>query len=203
MPATFPSHAAAVLPLKFWKPHWFDGIALTIGSAAPDFAYALDGTWFEAPVPNWPPLYAIAHSWYGIVMWGLPVTVAGCWIVRRTFARVSSAWLLTASSAITGAASHVVWDHLATQPLPDIVSSVIGAVLAVVFLALHFRHRVGKRHSGEELTIAWGAALGVFAAGAVWLPFLPGAALVHTTGSRIVLLTGLSLLIGRSVRTRS
>ena len=36
MPATFPSHAAAVLPLKLWRPRWFDGVALVVGSMAPD-----------------------------------------------------------------------------------------------------------------------------------------------------------------------
>jgi hypothetical protein len=37
MPLTFPSHAAAVVPLKLWRRRWFDGVALVIGSAAPNF----------------------------------------------------------------------------------------------------------------------------------------------------------------------
>ena len=187
MPATFPSHAAAVLPLKFWKPHWFDGIALTIGSAAPDFAYAFDGTWFEAPVPDWPPLYAIAHSWYGVVLWGVPVTLAACWLTRRTFSLNRPAVWVTAASAVIGATSHVVWDRLSPN---DLASSIIGALIAVPLLMLHFGRNWPKPH--------WPTLI----AGAVGLPFLPGAALAHTTGSRIVLLAGLSLLIGRRVRTR-
>jgi len=41
VPLTFPSHAAAIAPLKLWRPRWFDGVALVVGSAAPDFGYAL------------------------------------------------------------------------------------------------------------------------------------------------------------------
>ncbi len=36
MPLTFPAHQAAVLPLKIWKPRWFDGVALVVGSGSPD-----------------------------------------------------------------------------------------------------------------------------------------------------------------------
>ncbi|MEU7905931.1 DUF4184 family protein [Actinoplanes sp. NPDC049118] len=39
---TFSSHPAAVLQLKVWRPRWVDGVALAIGSMAPDLAYALD-----------------------------------------------------------------------------------------------------------------------------------------------------------------
>ena len=41
MPLTFPSHAAAVLPLKLWRPVRLDGVALVIGSTTPDLPYAL------------------------------------------------------------------------------------------------------------------------------------------------------------------
>lgn len=41
MPMTFPSYAAAVLPFKFARRRWFDGVALVIGSAAPDMPYSL------------------------------------------------------------------------------------------------------------------------------------------------------------------
>lgn len=36
MPLTFPAHQAAVLPLKLWRPRWFDGIALVVGAGSPD-----------------------------------------------------------------------------------------------------------------------------------------------------------------------
>ncbi|WP_367319789.1 DUF4184 family protein [Streptomyces sp. HUAS ZL42] len=41
MPLTFPSHAAAVMPLKIRRPHWFDGVALVVGSTVPDLPYAV------------------------------------------------------------------------------------------------------------------------------------------------------------------
>ena len=41
VPLTFPAHQVAVLPLKLWKPRWFDGIALVVGSGSPDLFNAL------------------------------------------------------------------------------------------------------------------------------------------------------------------
>jgi hypothetical protein len=31
VPMTFPTHPVAVLPLKLWRPRWFDGVALVLG----------------------------------------------------------------------------------------------------------------------------------------------------------------------------
>ena len=56
MPLTFPTHAAAVLPLKLWRPRWFDGVALVTGSAAPDVTHAL---------------------------WCVPIAMVAAWITRR------------------------------------------------------------------------------------------------------------------------
>lgn len=47
MPLTFPSHLAPVLPLKLWRPHWFDGVALATGAVAPDVGYLFTGTRFD------------------------------------------------------------------------------------------------------------------------------------------------------------
>jgi hypothetical protein len=74
MPATFPSHQAAILPLKLWRPRWFDGVALAVGAASPDVAYLLDGT----NLPVWP----FSHEWLGLVGWCLPVTVVIAWLFR-------------------------------------------------------------------------------------------------------------------------
>ena len=41
VPLTFPAHQAAVLPLKLWRPRWFDGVALVVGSGSPDLFNAL------------------------------------------------------------------------------------------------------------------------------------------------------------------
>lgn len=41
MPLTFPAHQSLVLPLKLWRPRWFDGVALVVGSGSPDLFNAL------------------------------------------------------------------------------------------------------------------------------------------------------------------
>ena len=65
MPATFPSHAAAVLPLKLWRPEHFDGVALVIGSAAPDLLYAMG---------RCRPPYTFGHTWWGALA-SVPATM--------------------------------------------------------------------------------------------------------------------------------
>lgn len=82
MPATFPAHPGAVLPLKLWRPAWFDGLALSVGSMAPDLAYALDGSLFERPFPGLAPLWQIGHSLPWFFAWALPVTFALCLLLR-------------------------------------------------------------------------------------------------------------------------
>ena len=42
MPVTFPAHQAGVLPLKVWKPKWFDGLALVVGAGSPDLFLTLN-----------------------------------------------------------------------------------------------------------------------------------------------------------------
>jgi hypothetical protein len=41
MPWLVPSHQALVLPLKRWRPAWFSGLALVLGSLAPDLVFIL------------------------------------------------------------------------------------------------------------------------------------------------------------------
>jgi hypothetical protein len=122
MPATFPSHAAAVLPLKLWRPRWFDGVALVIGSAAPDLPYAV----------RCHPPYTKGHTWWGVLA-SVPATTAATILVRRAAPEVAAhlpalgpfalrdygaldhprhPWWVTATSALIGAASHVAWDHV-------------------------------------------------------------------------------------------
>src|SRR3954464_368087 len=74
MPATFPSHAAAVLPLKLWRPGWFDGVALVVGSAAPDLAYPLVGL---VSLPG-------THTLTGLFWFCLPVGLVSTWLIRRS-----------------------------------------------------------------------------------------------------------------------
>lgn len=117
MPSTFPTHPVAVLPLKLWRPRWFDGVALALGSMAPDAAYVLDGS----GLPVWP----FSHEPLGLIGWCLPLTVLGTWMLRRAtptiavhlpnggsfalrdYGAIGAArhrWWITAISALIGAA---------------------------------------------------------------------------------------------------
>jgi hypothetical protein len=124
VPLTFPSHAAAVLPLKMWRPRWFDGVALVVGSAAPDVPYVLG-----------PPIPTYGHTWWGLLLWGVPIGVAGAWLIRwaapvvaahlpgfwRDYGVLGSVrhpWYSTAFSAWLGAVSHRLWDEVTHASLP-------------------------------------------------------------------------------------
>ncbi|MCM0673862.1 DUF4184 family protein [Micromonospora phytophila] len=123
MPLTFPSHPGVVLPLKLWRPRWFDGVALTTGAVAPDVRYALLGVG-----PEWQ-----SHTLTALVWWCVPVALLGAWLVRATVATLAAhlphlgpfalrdygvlatvrhPWQITAGSALLGAATHIGWDHL-------------------------------------------------------------------------------------------
>ncbi|MFG2056112.1 DUF4184 family protein [Micromonospora sp. NPDC048930] len=125
MPLTFPSHLAPVLPLKLWRPRWFDGVALATGAVAPDVGYLFTGTAWS--------LGARTHTLGGLLWWCLPVALAYAWIVRRVIAGVAVhlpgerllGWRdhaalggvrhparVTVSSALLGAVSHVAWDRI-------------------------------------------------------------------------------------------
>jgi hypothetical protein len=121
MPLTFFAHQAPVLPLKLLRPRWFDGTALCLGAAAPDLAYPLGG-WIAAE----------SHTVLGVLTWSLAWTLVACRLVRRWVAPTAFAQLpdlgpmrlhslrvlaqrrppvwQTVTSALTGAASHVVVD---------------------------------------------------------------------------------------------
>ncbi|MEV7630142.1 DUF4184 family protein [Actinoplanes sp. NPDC089786] len=61
--------------MKLWQPRWFDGVALVVGSTAPDLAYVLDGS----GLPVWP----FSHQVLGLVGWCLPLTLVLGWLIRR------------------------------------------------------------------------------------------------------------------------
>jgi hypothetical protein len=140
-PLTLPTHPVAVVPLKLWRPRWFDGVALVLGAIAPDVAYAADGYGHTVH----------SHAWHAPLWWALPVTLVGARLVRwaaptvaahlpaggplrlrdyGTLGAVRHPWWVTAWSALLGAASHNGWDAL-THPKVD------GG--RVLFPALH-RH---------------------------------------------------------------
>ncbi len=137
MPATFPAHSAAVLPLKMRWPRAFDGVALMVGATAPDQAYALYG-WARIPA---------THQWNGLLWFVLPMTLWESWAARRAAPIVAAhlaairrpawlgrlldtlavgdygaiatsrhRWYITVSSALVGGATHLAWDGLAHEP---------------------------------------------------------------------------------------
>jgi hypothetical protein len=240
MPLTFPSHAAAVLPLKRWRPRWFDGVALVIGSASPDLAYALDGSRL--------PVFPLSHQWHGLVLFCLPVTLLGCVLVRWA-APVVSAHLpgsltaygilgcrrprlfVTAASALIGAASHLIWDRLAVGAF-DLTSTVVGGALAL-FLLLRYPPTTDSNAKPDQAARAaasatagrdgeaafggraeqssveqpfraprarplyfWPVAVAVTSAGVAVALRMPGAFLVHTTGSRVLIALAAGMLAG-------
>jgi hypothetical protein len=127
VPATFPSHQAAVLPLKLWRPRWFDGVALVAGSAAPDAAYPLAG--FVSLPEN--------HTWWGLLWFSRPVADVATLVGRGAapgvaahlptggplrlrdygvLGRVRHPWYVTITSILIGAVSHLVWDAFTHPP---------------------------------------------------------------------------------------
>jgi hypothetical protein len=128
VPATIPSHQAAILPLKLRFPARFDGVALVIGSAAPDIGYVLAGI-AEPPT----------HAWHSLIWFHLPVVVILAWVVRRAAPTVAAhlpaslrdygvlgtvrhPLAVTAYSAVLGALTHQVWDAI-THPYMLVVST--------------------------------------------------------------------------------
>jgi hypothetical protein len=126
MPATVPSHQAAVVGLKLWRPQRFDGVALLVGSAMPDAAYAVTGLGIDVR----------SHAWPALLWFNPPLTWLLAVLIRRAaphvvahlpnagslalhdygvLASVRHPALVTAYSAFLGALSHQLWDSV-THP---------------------------------------------------------------------------------------
>lgn len=206
MPLTFPTHPAAVVPLKLWRPRWFDGVGLLFGSMAPDFAYALDGS----GLPVWP----FSHEIAGLAGWCLPVAWA-CTLIMRRAAPVIAAhlprtgvlalrdygclgvarhrWWTTATSILIGATSHLALDRLEFwMPAAENVMTALGVIGAVVLAVSIGRRRLLRRWYGEPPpsrpapVMFWSVAALVALPAIAVMPFLPGASLAHTTGARLL-----------------
>lgn len=121
MPFTYLSHQAPVLAATMRWPGAFDGTAMVFGSMAPDWAYAVDGTWLEFD----------GHSIWGVLAVSVPMAVMASVVLRwvapvlfaylpspgwlplrrlRDLGRRPPGWAMSAVSAVIGAFSHVVWD---------------------------------------------------------------------------------------------
>lgn len=211
VPLTVPTHPAAVLPLKMWRPRWFDGVALVLGSMVPDLAYALDG--IDVP------LYRFAHSWPGLVCWSLPLTLAGCVLIRRAAPSVAAhlpaaardlavlrtsrpAWWVTIISALIGAASHLLLDDLEAQsPAIEWAGHVAGFLALPPMIVVVLRRRLLVRWHGSppalppRSRVFWPIVVAATMAGLALIPFLPGRILPHTSGVRALAAFGLGLLV--------
>ena len=121
MPLTLPTHPIAVIPLLFWRPRWFDGVALVVGAISPDVAFAFAG-------------YGItinSHAWHAVIWWTVPIALVSVRLIQWAAPTVAAhlpaggvlalddygavgvfrhRWWITVSSAMLGAASHLVWD---------------------------------------------------------------------------------------------
>jgi hypothetical protein len=125
MPWMIPSHQAPVLPLKRWRPHWFSGLALVLGTVAPDltfvfrldehgfpFGHSLAGL-FVIIVPLVVVLHALAT---GLVLpWLLPHLPGGAPLHLHALARCRPAagaagLARVALSALVGGATHIFLD---------------------------------------------------------------------------------------------
>ena len=121
MPFTYLAHQAPALAIKQRWPTSFDGTALALGTMAPDWAYAFNGS----------RLAFDAHSLLGVVVFCTPVAVVAATVLRRvsptlfTYApnpqrmplrqlRILALrrppFATTAFSAALGALTHVAWD---------------------------------------------------------------------------------------------
>lgn len=164
MPATLPSHQAAVVGLKLWRPRWFDGVALVVGAAAPDAAYAVTGLAVDIR----------SHAWHALFWFNLPLTVVVTVLIRRAapyvvahlpsggrlavrdygvLASVRHPVAVTVCSALLAAFSHQVWDSV-THPYLLIGHPFYGpgtylpAMHAIAFAGLPWWRVI---HLGSEL----------------------------------------------------
>ncbi|GIF41870.1 hypothetical protein Axi01nite_61810 [Actinoplanes xinjiangensis] len=214
VPSTFPTHPAGILPLKLWRPRWFDGVALTLGAASPDVAYLVDGS----GLPVWP----LSHQLHGLIIFCLPVTLLGCLMVRRAVPVIAAhlpaggpfalrdygalrtsghRWWITVTSAIIGAGSHLVLDGLeAWFPAIEYPAHLVGlAVMAAIAAVIGRRRLLVQWHGAAPFASRqpvrfWSVVAAVAVPLLAVTPFLPAASLPHTTGVRVLTALALGLL---------
>lgn len=123
IPLTIPAHQVPVLPLKLWRPDWFDATALCVGSVVPDLLYPFVGLW--------------SHTFTALLL-VVPVSVLIATLLRRragasvfpqlpdlggmrlhSYAVIGGRRPLAAisvGSAVIGAVSHIVIDAFTHDP---------------------------------------------------------------------------------------
>jgi len=205
VPLTFPSHQAVVLPLKLWRPRWFDGVALCTGAAAPDVSYGFDGLGVTIR----------SHEPLAVFWWGLPVALVGAWLLRRAAPFVAAhlpaagvlhlgdyaalrrnphRWWITVTSALIGAVSHLLADLLELIGGPYAEGTMSLALIGVAYLVARRigRDRLLIRWNGAPIpvrrspTVYWTVAVAVTAAQLIAVPMLPGAPIRAVWGVRVI-----------------
>jgi len=170
MPLTFPSHAAAVLPLKAWRPRRFDGVALVVGSAAPDVPYVLHG---------YGPDTGFGHTWLGTVLVSLPIALVGSYLIRWAAPAVAAhlpgfladygvlgrpvryRWWVTVGCAYLGVLSHALWDLPTHDHLPgDVGARLPGVTTTVGGQPLHHWLHLGSTAVGAAVWLAYTVQIG-------------------------------------------
>ncbi|HKY15643.1 MAG TPA: DUF4184 family protein [Microthrixaceae bacterium] len=155
MPFTFLAHQAPVMPFATRGSDRVDGLALVVGTMAPDLAYVSSG-WRYGP---WGvPLYFDGHRWQNQLLLAVFAWVL-VWVVRRVvlpvaplavagavgaplaaLGSVRHRWWVTYLCVLVGALTHVVLDELThvdddvARAVLQIASSVLLAAWCVVML---------------------------------------------------------------------
>jgi len=161
MPFTFFAHQTVVIPLKWAKPRWFDGTALCIGSMAPDFAYALEGTPLSFHSHNLPAQFtfslpfALLTSRFFRARLAEPIgaQLPGIWGAElRALAASRHALWVSAVSALLGGLSHLFldglthaqgWAVLRSPSLRAVVATWNGIELHLYGALQYFGHTFG------------------------------------------------------------
>jgi len=124
MPWMVPSHPAPALVLKAWKPAWFSGLGLVLGTVAPDLAFilrldnnAVVAHTFAGQLYVTVPLVLVLHGLLTalVLPWLLPLLPDGPPLHLHTLAAVRPAatrgeWVKVALSGLVGGLSHVLLD---------------------------------------------------------------------------------------------
>ncbi len=133
IPLTIPAHQAPVLPLKLWRPQWFDATALCIGSALPDLLYPFAGD--------------RGHSFPALVVL-VPLTVLTAAVLRwraapTVFAQFPDLYQLRLRS-------YSVISRRRPRLAISVVSALIGVLSHIVIDAFTHSSRWGSRWAGFD-----------------------------------------------------
>jgi len=125
MPLLAPSHQALVLPLKHWRPGWFSGLGLVLGTLAPDLVFILRLDESGSPIGHsllgqvilTVPLVLVLHALATtlVLPWLLPRLPGGAPLHLHALARSrpatdTRAFARVAFSGLVGGLTHIALD---------------------------------------------------------------------------------------------